>query len=613
MEEGEFDAFSPVMEGLVEAVLFHFPVQQVEEAIFGPDLFSVEDESQARIQIGVVPKPLEDEFLLESEFFEERCIGGKFDVGPVLFLGLPFLLLFQNALDEPRFEKFPFALAPHEEMGGEGVDRFGSHAVQTDGKLEHIVIVLCAGVDLADAFDHFAQRNAPPEVPDRNGRSLLVQVDQDFFPFSHDELVDRIVDHLFDHHIDPVVRMGAISKTPNVHPWTQPDVRQGVEGLDCAFVVFLGHIYLHSTFHFFPFGLKCWFDSSSEDMKEIPLFLSLASDNFSGIHPEVMQAIEEANRGHAMAYGADPWTKKAEDLFKHHFGPHAEAFITYNGTAANVCALKHILSPWQSVLCPENAHIWTDECGAVSGIAGCTVVPLPAKEGKLSIDSLKPYMHHKGNPHHAQPGALSITQTTEYGTLYTLEELQEISRFAKKHDLLFHMDGARLSNAAAALGLPFKKFTTEIGVDLVSFGGTKNGLMGAEAIVFLKPGLSQNFPFVRKQNLQLASKMRFLSAQFVALLENDLWLRNARHANAMAKSLEEQIRRRFPQLRILYPVEANALFVQLPSHAIKKLQEKSFFWIWDEEESIARWMTTWDTQPEFLEQFLADLKSLLSK
>jgi len=345
-------------------------------------------------------------------------------------------------------------------------------------------------------------------------------------------------------------------------------------------------------------------------MKNIPLFLSLASDNFSGIHPEVLKAIEEANRGHAMAYSADPWTKKAEELFKHHFGQQAEAFIVYNGTAANVCALKHVLSPWQSILCPENAHIWTDECGAVSAVSGCTIVPLPAKEGKLSIGSLEPYIRHKGNQHHVQPGAISITQTTEYGTLYTIEELQEMGRFAKKHGLLFHMDGARLSNAAAALNVPLKKLTTEVGVDLLSFGGTKNGLMGGEAIVFLKPGLSKNFEFVRKQNLQLASKMRFLSAQFVALLENDLWLRNARHSNAMAKFLEEQIRRHFPQFHILYPVEANALFVQLPSSLIKKLQEKSFFWIWDEERSIARWMTTWDTEPKFLERFLADLHSL---
>ncbi len=346
-------------------------------------------------------------------------------------------------------------------------------------------------------------------------------------------------------------------------------------------------------------------------MKDIPVFNSFASDNFSGIHPEVLTAIQQANVGHAMAYGSDPWTKRAEELFKHVFGPTAEAFIVMNGTAANVCTLKHALSSWQSVLCPENAHIWTDECGSAQSITGCSLIPLTSKEGKLDLEKLRPFLHHRGNQHHVQPAAISITQSTELGTVYTLDELKQISKFAKENGLLFLMDGARISNAAAALNISLKALTTDVGVDILSFGGTKNGLMGAEAIVFLKPGLAKDFEYVRKQNMQLASKMRFLSAQFIALLEGDLWLRNARHSNAMAKLLEEKLRCDFPQLRILYPVEANALFVQLPPHALHKLQEKCFFWIWDAEQSIARWMTTWDTQPEFIEQFISELKRCL--
>jgi threonine aldolase len=335
---------------------------------------------------------------------------------------------------------------------------------------------------------------------------------------------------------------------------------------------------------------------------------ALASDNFSGVHPEVMAALEMANTGHAIAYGSDPWTKKLEEIFERHFGPDARSFLVNSGTAANVCAFKHTLETWQAVLCAKSAHIWTDECGAVQANAGCTLLPIETKNGKLTVDQLKSLMSLRGSQHNVQPAAISVTQSTEWGTLYKVEELRKIGEFAREHGLLFHMDGARISNAAAALGVPFKAFTTEVGVDLLSFGGTKNGLMGAEALLFLKPGLAENFQYVRKQSLQLASKMRFLAAQFIALLEGDLWLRNARHSNAMAKRLEEKLRKNFPQMKILHPVEANVLFVQLPSRVYQKIREKYFFWIWDEEASIVRWMTTWDTEPEFIDQFVADLK-----
>ncbi|MBS3904927.1 MAG: low specificity L-threonine aldolase [Simkania sp.] len=339
---------------------------------------------------------------------------------------------------------------------------------------------------------------------------------------------------------------------------------------------------------------------------------TFASDNFSGIHPEVLQAIQQANTGHAMAYGGDPWTRKVQEMFKMHLGPSAESFVVFNGTGANVCALKQVLSSWQAVICAETAHIWTDECGAPVANVGCSLLTVPTKEGKLQPERMSAFLHHRGVQHHVQPAAIFITQSTELGTLYSIEELQSIAEFARQHGLLFLMDGARICNAAAALNVPLKALTTDVGVDILTFGGTKNGLMGADAIVFLKPQLAEQFQYVRKQQMQLASKMRFLSAQFVALLEKDLWLRNARHSNAMAKVLEDSIRRHCPELSILYPVQVNALFVQLPHVVLKKLQEKQFFWIWDVEKSVARWMTSWDTQPEHIEAFVKELKILLS-
>lgn len=339
---------------------------------------------------------------------------------------------------------------------------------------------------------------------------------------------------------------------------------------------------------------------------------SFASDNFSPVHPEIMEAIQKANVGHAIAYGDDPWTKKMQEVFKKTFGPTAETFLVFNGTAANVCGIKHVLSPWQAVICSSNAHIWTDECGAPQANTGCSLLPIESKNGKITPEQCERFLHAKGNPHHTQPALLSITQSTEWGTVYTSREMKDLANFAHKNDLLFHVDGARLCNAAAHLKVSLKQLTTDIGVDLLSFGGTKNGLMGAEAIVFLKEGLSENFQYVQKQEMQLASKMRYAAAQMIALLDGDLWLKNATHANKMAKLLENHLQRSFPELNILYPVEANALFVQLPSLTVmKKIQKKSFFWIWDEEQVIARWMTSWDTEPAFIESFLKELKNIL--
>jgi threonine aldolase len=339
---------------------------------------------------------------------------------------------------------------------------------------------------------------------------------------------------------------------------------------------------------------------------------TFASDNFAGVHPEVMVAIQKANVGHAMAYGGDSWTERASELFKQVFGSSAESFIVCNGTAANVCTLKHLFSPWQAIICPASAHMWTDECGAPQANSGCSLLPVPGKNGKITADQCTSLLHGKGFQHHVQPAALSVTESTELGTVYSIEELKKLAHFAHEHDLIFHVDGARICNAAASLNVSLKALTTDIGVDVLSFGGTKNGLMGAEAIVFLKEGLAENFQYVRKQQMQLASKMRYLSAQMIALLEGDLWLRNATHANRMAKLLETTLRRHCPEIPILYPVEANALFVQLPSMEIlHKLQKRCFFWIWDHERVVARWMTSWDTEPTFIETFIQELKQLL--
>lgn len=341
---------------------------------------------------------------------------------------------------------------------------------------------------------------------------------------------------------------------------------------------------------------------------------TLASDNFSGVHPTIMTALQKANEGHAMAYGSDPWTDKFNEAIRHTFGPSAEGFIVFNGTAANTCTLKHVIAPWQAVICPQSAHIWTDECGAPQANAGCSLLPVRGEKGKIAPEQCAALLHAKGNQHHAQPAVLSITQSTELGTVYTLNEMRALATFAKTQGLLFHVDGARLCNAAATLNTSLKALTADLGVDVLSFGGTKNGLMGADAIVFLKKGLAENFSYVRKQSMQLASKMRFLSAQMVALLEADLWLANARHANAMAKLLETHLRRSFPKLPILYPVEANAVFVQLPSlQILQQLQKKSFFWIWDQDKAVARWMTSWDTEPAFIEAFVQELGDCLNK
>jgi threonine aldolase len=329
---------------------------------------------------------------------------------------------------------------------------------------------------------------------------------------------------------------------------------------------------------------------------------SFASDNNAGVHPEVMEAITRANHGHVVAYGDDPYTHSAIRKFEQHFGPDIAVFFTFNGTGANVLSLQSLTRPFHSVICSDYAHINTDECGAPEKHMGCKLTPLPQQNGKITVDGIRHAYHGIGDEHHSQPRVVSITQSTEMGTVYTPVEIQALARFAHDHDMFLHMDGARLANAAASLGQSLRQATRDLGVDVLSFGGTKNGILGGEAVVFFHPGLSRDFLYLRKQSMQLASKMRFISVQFEALLTGDLWRRSAEHANRMARLLEKEINR-IPEVRIVWKVEANGVFAQIPRHSIEKIKQHYFFYIWIEEESIVRWMCSFDTTEEDIRKF----------
>ncbi len=339
---------------------------------------------------------------------------------------------------------------------------------------------------------------------------------------------------------------------------------------------------------------------------------SFASDNNAGIHPDVLKAIAAANHGHAVGYGDDPYTSAAVRKFKEHFGPDIEVFIVFNGTAANCLSLKALADSYHAVICTEAAHIYTDECGAPEKFTGCKLIPIPTTDGKLTVESVRRAYHGIGDQHHVQPRVISITQATEMGTVYKTREIKALARFAHDRGMFLHVDGARIANAAVALGVNLRQATRDVGVDVLSFGGTKNGLMGAEAVVFFDQKLSRNFPFLRKQGMQLASKMRFISAQLDTLLSNDLWRNNARHSNRMAKLLEREVRR-IPQVRIVYKVEANGVFAQIPRHAIARLQKRYFFYVWNEEESVVRWMCSFDTTEVDVREFAKFVAETVAK
>jgi threonine aldolase len=331
---------------------------------------------------------------------------------------------------------------------------------------------------------------------------------------------------------------------------------------------------------------------------------SFASDNNATVHPEVLAAITHANDGHVVGYGDDPYTASAVKKFRDHFGDDVEVFFVFNGTAANVLSLQALTHSYHAVLCPELSHIYTDECGAPERFTGCKLIPLPAPLGKLSVETVSHAYHGIGDQHHVQPKVISITQSTEMGTVYQPQEIQALGKFAHERQMFLHMDGARISNAAAAQGMTLRQATRDLGVDVLSFGGTKNGLMGVEAVVFFHRQVGHDFLFVRKQGMQLASKMRFMAVQMEALLTNDLWRRNAEHANRMARLLEQEIRC-IPRMKIVYPVDANGVFAQIPHQAIAKIQQHYFFYVWNEEESVVRWMCSFDTTEEDVREFAA--------
>jgi threonine aldolase len=335
-----------------------------------------------------------------------------------------------------------------------------------------------------------------------------------------------------------------------------------------------------------------------------------ASDNHAGVHPEVMAAIAAANEGHAGSYGADPWTARAAQRFRDHFGPAARAFPVFNGTGANVLCLETLTQRWQAIVCASTAHLHVDECGAPER-AGRKLLVVDTPDGRLTPELVEPLLVRSGDEHAVQPRVVSIAQSTELGTVYPPEAVAALADWAHAHGMLLHVDGARLCNAAAALGVPLRALTTDAGVDAVSFGGTKNGLMGAEAVVLLRDDAGDGFKFLRKQAMQLASKMRYLSAQLDALLAGDLWLRSAAHANAMAHRLGAALEG-VDGLTITQPVEANAVFAVLDPAVSERLQHDWPFYVWDETTGEVRWMTAWDTAPEDVDAFAADVRAALT-
>lgn len=343
-----------------------------------------------------------------------------------------------------------------------------------------------------------------------------------------------------------------------------------------------------------------------------------ASDNASGIHPEALDAIAAVNDGHADSYGEDATTASMAECFREHLGPAARAFPVFNGTGANVGAITALTRPHHAVICAAGAHLDVDECGAPERIAGVKLLTVATPDGKLTPKRLDDGIdwHRVGDEHASQPRVLSISNSTELGTVYNAAEVAALAGFAHERDLLLHVDGARICNAAAALDTSLAAVTTDAGVDVLSFGGTKNGLLGAEAVVFLREGIGEDFAFVRKQTTQLASKMRFISAQLEALLSDDLWRRNASHANEMARALGGAVDG-IEGIKLAQPVEANGVFLELPPEQVKALEftetgERAFH-VWDARRSIVRLMCSWDTTAEDVEAFAERLGTTIDK
>jgi threonine aldolase len=336
-----------------------------------------------------------------------------------------------------------------------------------------------------------------------------------------------------------------------------------------------------------------------------------ASDNCSGIHPQILESIADANHNHTKGYGYDSYTNAAEKAFKQLFGDDIEVFFVYSGTAANVLGLESCLRSFEAVICSDVAHIHTDEAGAPERFLQSKLITLPSKNGKITPEQIPVLLTGRGIEHHVQPKVISLTQSTEYGTIYSLDEIQAFSKLCKRENLFLHVDGARISNASVALNKSPREFIKEAGVDVMSFGGTKNGMMMGEAVIFFNRKLAESFKYQRKQGMQLASKMRFIAAQFLGFFKNDLWLETASHANQMASLLESELLK-FPQIQITQPVQVNSIFAIFPEGIAEKLQTEFPFYVWDEVTNEVRLMCSWDTQLEDIHLFCKRIEELIS-
>lgn len=340
-----------------------------------------------------------------------------------------------------------------------------------------------------------------------------------------------------------------------------------------------------------------------------------ASDNWSGVCPEIMTTLNDVNEGHLFAYGEgnEQVSEVAFEKFKEHFGRDIAVFFVYNGTAANVLGISHLMNSYHAVVAASTSHLNEDECGAPEKFIGTKILEIHTENGKIHPGQIKPFLNSIGFQHHSQPKVISISQVTEMGTIYTPAEIKELADFAHKNNMYLHMDGARISNAVVALNTNFKSITTDVGVDVLSFGGTKNGLMFGEAVIFFNKKIAYDFEYARKQGMQLHSKMRFIASQFTRFLTDDLWKNNAKIANDMAKKLADEIKN-IPQIIISQAVEANGIFVYMPSDLIPKLQKQYFFHVWNESPNVegdlkeVRLMCSWDTTEEDIARFVELMK-----
>lgn len=336
------------------------------------------------------------------------------------------------------------------------------------------------------------------------------------------------------------------------------------------------------------------------------------SDNNAGIHPEILKEIEASNTGHVTGYGTDIYTERAKELFREQLGSSTETFFVFTGTGANVLGLSGITRSWHSVITASTSHLEGDECGAPEKFIGCKVLVVDTPDGKITPRLIEGHMHGIDFEHHSQPKVVSISQSSEMGTVYTVKEIKAIADFAHNRGMLLHMDGARIANAAVSLNLPFRSFTTDAGVDVLSFGGTKNGLMFGESICFLKPGLADDFKYIRKQGMQLASKMRFISAQYIGYFKNDLWKLCAVNSNRMAQLLGEKLKQ-ISGITVTQEVQSNGIFMIMPDDIAERMRSHYFFYPWDEKKSEWRLMCSWDTEEEDIEDFVRILKKELKK